>query len=63
MRDGLKGTNVLEDAAGGETRLILARDEVRRIIKAFVDGQWLAEFGQRLAAYQQLVLEKKPQNG
>jgi hypothetical protein len=25
--------------------------EVRRIIKAFVDGQWLSEFDQRLAAY------------
>ena len=26
--------------------------EVRRILKAFVDAQWLAEFDQRLAAYQ-----------
>ncbi len=26
--------------------------EVRRIIKAFVDAQWLSEFDQRLAAYQ-----------
>lgn len=25
--------------------------EVRRILKAFVDGQWLAEFDQRLASY------------
>jgi len=25
--------------------------EVRRIIKAFIDGQWLAEFDQRLAQY------------
>ena len=25
--------------------------EVRRILKAFVDGQWLAEFEERLAAY------------
>jgi len=86
------------DAGGGETRLILSRDdvvemirvflpegsnetrltdqvdthlnkiadlgfvrrlrgqehtiEVRRILKAFVDAQWLAEFEQRLAAYQ-----------
>lgn len=85
------------DASGGETRLILSRDdvvemirvflpegtnearfidqvdahlnriaelgfvrrlrgqeqmiEVRRILKAFVDAQWLAEFEQRLAAY------------
>jgi hypothetical protein len=85
------------DAGGGETRLILSRDEVaelirlflpagsnetrlidqvethlnkiaelgfvrrlrgqeqmyevRRILKAFVDAQWLAEFDQRLAAY------------
>ena len=28
-----------------------ARFEVQRIIKAFVDGQWLAEFDQRLAEY------------
>ncbi len=87
------------DAGGGETRLILSRDEVvdlirvflpagsnetrlidqvdthlnkiaelgfvrrlrgqekmfevRRIIKAFVDAQWLAEFDQRLAEYQE----------
>ena len=87
------------DAGGGDTRLILSRDEVveliriflptgsneaklidqvdthlnkiaelgfirrlrgqkhmievRRIIKAFVDAQWLAEFDQRLAEYQQ----------
>lgn len=87
------------DAGGGETRLILHRDdvvdlvrvflpagsnearlidqvgahlnkivdmglvrklrgqdqlfEVRRIIKAFVDAQWLAEFDQRLAEYRQ----------
>lgn len=87
------------DAGGGETRLILARDEVvdlirvflpagsnetrlidqvdthlnkvaelgfvrrlrgqekmfevRRIIKAFVDAQWLSEFDRRLAEYQQ----------
>jgi hypothetical protein len=24
---------------------------VRRILKAFVDGQWLSEFDQRLAEY------------
>jgi hypothetical protein len=29
--------------------------EVRRILKAFVDGQWLADFDQRLAAYAALV--------
>lgn len=92
------------DAAGGETRLILSRDEiaetlrvflpsgsnevkiidqvdthlnkiakmgfvrplrgqknmfeVRRILKAFVDAQWLSEFDQQLAGYQQ-QLEKK----
>ena len=89
------------DASGGETRLILSRDdvvelirvflpegsnetrlidqvdahpnkitelgfvrrlrgqeqmiEVRRILKAFVDAQWLAEFEQRLTAYQSHV--------
>jgi hypothetical protein len=29
--------------------------EVRRILKAFVDAQWLAEFDQRLAAYRSLL--------
>ena len=31
----------------GQTQLI----EVHRILKAFVDAQWLSEFDQRLAAY------------
>jgi len=31
--------------------------EVRRILKAFVDAQWLAEFDQRLAAYQARLAE------
>ncbi|MBP2320577.1 hypothetical protein JOF56_000962 [Kibdelosporangium banguiense] len=38
----------------GFLRRITGQDatfEVRRILKAFVDGQWLAEFGQRLAEY------------
>jgi len=35
--------------------------EVRRILKAFVDAQWLAEFDTRLAAYQ--VLLGAPANG
>ena len=29
--------------------------EVRRILKSFVDAQWLAEFDQRLAAYRSLL--------
>ena len=29
--------------------------EVRRIIKAFVDAQWLAEFDQKLDSYRQLL--------
>ena len=91
------------DAGGGDTRLILSRDEVvelvriflpagsnevklidqvestlnkiaelgfvrrlrgqkqmievRRIIKAFVDAQWLADFDQRLAAYRQQLTQ------
>ena len=95
------------DAAGGDTRLILSRDEVveliriflpagsnevklidqvdatlnkiaelgfirrlrgqgqmievRRIIKAFVDAQWLAELDQRLAEYRQHLVQ--PQEG
>ena len=92
------------DAAGGETRLILSREqvaellrvflpegsnearlidqvdtqlnriielgfvrrlrgqdhmfEVQRILKAFVDAQWLAEFDARLAAYRVQLLRK-----
>jgi hypothetical protein len=95
------------DAAGGETRLILSRDEVaellrvflptganearlvdqidahlnkiaeigfvrrlrgqehlievRRILKAFVDAQWLAEFDARLAAYREALRGEPPQ--
>lgn len=29
--------------------------EVRRILKAFVDGQWLADFDEKLAEYAGLV--------
>jgi len=32
--------------------------EVRRILKAFVDAQWLAEFDQRLAAYQNQLTQQ-----
>ena len=32
--------------------------EVRRILKSFVDGQWLAEFDARLAQYQQYLQDK-----
>jgi hypothetical protein len=34
--------------------------EVRRILKAFVDAQWLAEFDARLAAYQAELGEAEP---
>jgi hypothetical protein len=29
--------------------------EVRRILKAFVDAQWLSEFDERLATYRRLL--------
>jgi hypothetical protein len=97
------------DAAGGETRLILSRDEivelvrvflpaasnearlidqidshlnkiedlgfvrrlrgqeqmieVRRILKAFVDAQWLADFDARLAAYRAQLAAANPAEG
>nr|WP_184829417.1 DUF4194 domain-containing protein [Jiangella mangrovi] len=35
--------------------------EVRRILKAFVDGQWLAEFDQRLAEYAAELLGDEPE--
>jgi hypothetical protein len=93
------------DAAGGETRLILSRDEIaellrvflpagsnevklidqvdthlnkianlgfirplrgqkqmfeiRRILKAFVDAQWLTEFDRQLAVYQEELVSKE----
>ncbi|NTX01832.1 DUF4194 domain-containing protein [Myxococcus sp. CA040A] len=34
--------------------------EVRRILKAFVDAQWLEDFEQRLAAYRDQLVEKQP---
>lgn len=33
--------------------------EVRRIIKAYVDGQWLAEFDRRLAEYAEQLTERE----
>ena len=36
--------------------------EVRRILKAFVDAQWLAEFDQRLAGYRALLSGKTEEN-
>lgn len=38
----------LKPSAGGQEAMY----EVRRILKAFVDAQWLADFDQRLAVYQ-----------
>jgi uncharacterized protein DUF4194 len=37
--------------------------EVRRILKAFVDGQWLADFDQRLAAYAALLAGEDAEAG
>jgi hypothetical protein len=37
--------------------------EVRRILKAFVDAQWLAEFDQRLAAYRTLLTDSEETSG
>ncbi len=37
--------------------------EVRRILKAFVDAQWLAEFDGRLAAYQTFLRSDKQAGG
>lgn len=36
--------------------------EVRRILKAFVDAQWLADFDQRLAAYQAQLTEPETED-
>lgn len=43
----------LKPAAGMERQA--ARYEVRRIIKAYVDAQWLADFETRLAAYRTVL--------
>ncbi len=45
--------------AGGEGSLY----EVRRILKAFVDAQWLADFDGRLAAYQAHLTGKAGESG
>jgi hypothetical protein len=37
--------------------------EVRRILKAFVDAQWLAEFDQRLAHYQAALTDTNQEQG
>ena len=37
--------------------------EVRRILKAFVDAQWLADFDTRLAAYQAQLAGAEPDAG
>ena len=37
--------------------------EVRRILKAFVDAQWLSEFDARLAEYQALLQGDAPAEG
>jgi hypothetical protein len=44
--------------SGGQTEMF----EVRRILKAFVDAQWLAEFDERLTSYRAL-LNGNPQGG
>ncbi len=43
----------------GQTQMF----EVRRIIKAFVDAQWLAEFDERLAAYLALLQGSRQAGG
>lgn len=48
----MAATNRIEEL--GFIRRLKGQDqlfEVRRVLKAFVDAQWLAEFDQRLAAY------------
>jgi len=42
----------LKNSAGDKT----ARYEVKRIIRSFVDGQWLSDFDERLTAYRAHVL-------
>ena len=37
--------------------------EVRRIIKSFVDAQWLADFDQKLAQYKSYMTDKADENG
>ncbi|MDD2720224.1 MAG: DUF4194 domain-containing protein [Gallionella sp.] len=41
----------------GNASSVLAHYEVRRILKAFVDAQWLAELDERLAGYQTQLLK------
>lgn len=47
-------------AAGAAAGHAPASFEVRRILKAFVDAQWLGTFEARLAAYRAQLLEARP---
>lgn len=49
----------LKPAAGASSGL--ANYEVRRILRAFVDAQWLAEFDSRLTTYRQQLSSTNPQ--
>ena len=46
----------------GPSSSVAAMYEVLRILKAFVDAQWLADFDARLAAYQTLHYANAPRN-
>lgn len=48
----------LKPSAAGQEAMF----EVRRILKAFVDAQWLADFDQRLAAYQANLTEPETED-
>ena len=50
----------LKPAAGGQDR---GHYEVRRILKAFVDAQWLADFDARLEVYRTALAGPAPAEG
>lgn len=50
-------------ASPGGSSTVLSTYEVRRILKAFVDAQWLADFDARLAAYQEYAQGNREENG
>lgn len=48
---------------GSGTSSLPASFEVRRILKAFVDAQWLAEFDARLAVYRERLRDDAGEGG
>jgi Domain of unknown function (DUF4194) len=56
----LRKLKSMGDTAGAT--LVPASYEIKRILKAFVDAQWLSEFDQKLSAYQEHLLNTQAED-